>query len=105
MSLRQNGQPHKIYTRDINSSYDSQKNACRLPSGHPEAFFEAFANVYTAAFDAMIQRAAGEDLEMTDTVYPNVHDGTEGMHFIELCVASSAEGGAWLPMKHELARR
>ena len=105
MSLRQNGQPHKIYTRDINSSYDSQKNACRLPSGHPEAFFEAFANVYTAAFDAMIQRAAGEDLEMTDTVYPNVHDGTEGMQFIEQCVASSAEGGAWLPMKHELARR
>ena len=42
---------------------------------------------------------------MTDTVYPNAHDGTEGMHFIEQCVASSAEGGAWLPMKHELARR
>jgi predicted dehydrogenase len=107
MFLRQNGQPHKIYTRDPNHpiANDSQKNACRLPSGHPEAFFEAFANVYTAAFDAMIQRAAGEDFEMTDTVYPNVHDGTEGMHFIEQCVASSAEGGAWLPMKHELARR
>ena len=107
MILRQNGQPHKIYTRDPNHpiANDSQKNACRLPSGHPEAFFEAFANVYTAAFDAMIQRAAGEDFEMTDTVYPNVHDGTEGMHFIEQCVASSAEGGAWLPMKHELARR
>ncbi|MAM46277.1 MAG: oxidoreductase [Planctomycetes bacterium] len=107
MILRQNGQPHKIYTRDPNHpiANDSQKNACRLPSGHPEAFFEAFANVYTAAFDAMIQRAAGEDFEMTDTVYPNVHDGTEGMHFIEQCVASSAESGAWLPMKHELARR
>ena len=106
MILRQNGQPHKIYTRDPNHpiANDSQKNACRLPSGHPEAFFEAFANVYTAAFDAMIQRAAGEDFEMTDTVYPNVHDGTEGMHFIEQCVASSAESGAWLPMKHELAR-
>ena len=107
MILRQNGQPHKIYTRDPNHpiANDSQKSACRLPSGHPEAFFEAFANVYTAAFDAMIQRAAGEDFEMTDTVYPNVHDGTEGMHFIEQCVASSAESGAWLPMKHELARR
>ena len=107
MILRQNGQPHKIYTRDPNHplANDSQKNACRLPSGHPEAFFEAFANVYTAAFDAMIQRANGEDFEMTDTVYPNVHDGTEGMHFIEQCVASSAQGGAWLPMKHDLARR
>ena len=107
MIVRKNGEPHKIYTRDPNhpNANDSQVNACRLPSGHPEAFFEAFANVYTAAFDAMIQRAAGEDFEMTDTVYPNVHDGTEGMHFIEQCVASSAESGAWLPMKHELARR
>ena len=25
---------------------DVGKAACRLPSGHPEAFFEAFANVY-----------------------------------------------------------
>ena len=107
MIVRKNGEPHKIYTRDPNhpNANDSQVNACRLPSGHPEAFFEAFANVYTAAFDAMIQRAGGEDFEMTDTVYPNVHDGAEGMHFIEQCVASSAQNAAWLPMKHGLARR
>ncbi len=107
MIVRKNGEPHKIYTRDPNhpNANDSQVNACRLPSGHPEAFFEAFANVYTAAFDAMIKRAAGEDFEMTNTVYPNVHDGAEGMHFIEQCVASSGQGAAWLPMKHGLARR
>ncbi len=107
MIVRKNGEPHKIYTRDPNhpNANDSQVNACRLPSGHPEAFFEAFANVYTAAFDAMIARAAGEDFEMTNTVYPNVHDGAEGMHFIEQCVASSGQGAAWLPMKHGLARR
>ena len=107
MIVRKNGEPHKIYTRDPNhpNANDSQVNACRLPSGHPEAFFEAFANVYTAAFDAMIKRAAGEDFEMTNTVYPNVHDGAEGMHFIEQCVASSGQDAAWLPMKHGLARR
>ena len=107
MIVRKNGEPHKIYTRDPNhpNANDSQVNACRLPSGHPEAFFEAFANVYTAAFDAMIARAGGEDFEMTNTVYPNVHDGAEGMHFIEQCVASSAQDAAWLPMKHGRARR
>ncbi|MFP6739743.1 MAG: Gfo/Idh/MocA family oxidoreductase [Planctomycetota bacterium] len=107
MIVRKNGEPHKIYTRDPNhpNANDSQVNACRLPGGHPEAFFEAFANVYTAAFDAMIARAGGEDFEMTNTVYPNVHDGAEGMHFIEQCVASSARDAAWLPMKHGLARR
>ena len=107
MIVRKNGEPHKIYTRDPNhpNANDSQVNACRLPSGHPEAFFEAFANVYTAAFDAMIARAVGEEFEMTNTVYPNVHDGAEGMHFIEQCVASSSQDAAWLPMKHGLARR
>ena len=53
----------------------------------------------------MIERAEGKDFEMTDTVYPNVYDGVEGMYFIEQCVASSAQGGAWLPLKHPLARR
>ena len=83
----------------------SGATACRIPSGHPEAFFEAFANIYTAAFDDMSRRAAGEDFERRDTIYPNVYDGVEGMFFIQQCVASSAENGAWLPLKHDRCRR
>ena len=104
--VRCNGEPHKLYTRDPNAPFmnASGASACRLPSGHPEAFFEAFANVYCAAYDAMIQRAAGESFETKDTVFPNVYDGVEGMYFIQQCVASSAENGAWLPLKHAMAR-
>lgn len=104
---RRNGEPHAIYTRDPNAAYMKPTAAasCRLPSGHPEAFFEAFANVYRAAFDAMAARATGSDFERTDTIYPNVNDGVEGMFFIQQCVASSSENGAWLPAKHERARR
>ena len=47
----------------------------------------------------------GRPFERTDTVYPNVHDGVEGMHFIEQAVASSQANGAWLPLAHPLARR
>lgn len=105
--LRRNGYPHAIYTRDPNAPYmnDSGKAACRLPSGHPEAFFEAFANVYRAAYDDMATRATGGSWDKTNTVYPNVNDGVEGMFFIQQCVASSKENGAWLPLKHKLARR
>lgn len=106
MVVRQNGKPHAIYTRDPNAPFmnESGAAACRLPSGHPEAFFEAFANVYRFAYDAMVSRAAGESFESRDTVYPNVYDGCEGMFFIQQCVASSQDGGAWLPFKHECAR-
>jgi predicted dehydrogenase len=107
MTLRRNGQPHAIYTRDPNASFmnDAGKAACRLPSGHPEAFFEAFANVYRSAYDAMVERAEGKKFAAVDTVYPNVNDGVEGMYFIQQCVASSKENGTWLPLRHKRARK
>ena len=105
--VRHNGKPHMTYTRDPNAPFMNQagKAACRLPAGHPEAFFEAFANVYRAGFDAMAAAAMGAAVETKDTVYPNIHDGVEGMYFIEQSVASSKADGAWLPLKHPLARR
>lgn len=107
MIVRQNGQPHKLYTRDPNASFmnASGRGACRLPSGHPEAFFEAFANIYVAAFDAMVDVSQSKSIERVNTLYPNVHDGVEGMYFIEQCVASSAQNGAWVSMKHPRARK
>jgi len=107
MVVRRNGQAHQIYTRDPNAGYmnDAGRGACRLPSGHPEAFFEAFANIYVAAYDAMVARSQGRTFEAKDTVYPNVYDGVEGMYFIQQCVASSADDGHWLPLKHASARR
>lgn len=107
MTIRTNGQPHRLYTRDPNAPFmnASGRAACRLPSGHPEAFFEAFANIYQAAYDAMILRSEGKTIEKVNTVYPNVHDGVEGMYFIEQCVASSQQNGAWLNLKHSHARK
>lgn len=103
---RQNGKAHQIYTRDPNAPYmnESGAGACRLPAGHPEAFFEAFANIYASAFDAMAKRASGESFEKRDTVYPNIYDGVEGMFFIQQCVNSSSQDAAWLPLKHDAAR-
>jgi len=107
MIYRRNGQPHAIYTRDPNAPHmnASGSAACRLPSGHPEAFFEAFANIYRFAYDDMALRATGKAVERVDTIYPNVCDGVEGMYFIQQCVASGGEQGAWLPLRHKRARR
>ena len=106
MWVKVNGQPHRLYTRDPNAGYllGSAKASCRLPSGHPEAFFEAFANIYSAAYDHMIARAEGKKFDGSATLYPNVADGVDGMNFITQCVASSAENGAWKVLKHPLCR-
>ncbi len=104
--VRRNGQPLQIYTRAPGAPFMSPlaNASSRLPAGHPEAFFEAFANVYRFAYDDMIKRATGESFERVNTIYPNINDGVEGMYFIEQCVASSQQNGAWVPMKHPRAR-
>ncbi|QDV50119.1 Gfo/Idh/MocA family protein [Gimesia fumaroli] len=106
MVIRRNGQPHSIYTRDPNAPFMNEMGAaaCRLPAGHPEAFYEAFANIYRGAYDAMISRITGQPFESKNTIYPNVYDGVEGMFFIQQSVASSHENGAWLPFQCDSAR-
>src|SRR5437660_3969701 len=104
--FRVNGQPHRIYSRDPNAAYltPTAKASCRLPGGHPEAFFEAFANIYTAAYGDIVARASGQKVDSSKSLYPNVNDGVDGMNFITQCVASSKQGGHWLSLKHPLLR-
>ena len=106
LMLRRNGETLQVFTRDPNAPFMNASGAaaCRLPSGHPEGFFEAFANIYRSAFDDMALRATGQTIDRQNAVYPNVNDGAEGMYFIQQCVASSQNNGAWLPLKHGLAR-
>jgi predicted dehydrogenase len=106
MWVRVNGQPHKLYTRAGGPYLGSTAaTSSRIPSGHPEAFLEAFANVYTAAYDDMCKRGGGASFDGASSLYPNVADGVDGMNFVTQCVASSKQGGAWLSLKHPLCRR
>jgi predicted dehydrogenase len=106
MLFRVNGQPHRLYTRDPNAPWmtPTSKGSCRLPSGHPEAFLEAFANIYTATYADMIARAGGQKVDASKSLYPNVADGVDGMNFITQSVASSQQNGQWVSLRHPLCR-
>ena len=67
----------------------------RLPFGHPEAFIEAFANVYLGAADAIADEVEGNYKGAANYDFPTVDDGVEGMAFIEAAVASSKNNSAW----------
>ena len=106
MMVRKNGEPHKIYTRNGGPYLGAAAaGASRIPSGHPEGYLEAFANIYTATFDAIVKRTNGDKFETANTIYPNIYDGVEGMLFITQCVQSSKENGAWLPFRHPKSRK
>lgn len=97
--VRAFGQPVKTYERHPAAPYMSEagKAACRLPAGHPEAFYEAFANVYRAAFEDMHARLEGRTIRGRGGVYADVWDGLEGVYFVQRCQQSHRQGGAFVP--------
>jgi len=95
--VRSLGQPTQIYERNPGAAYSTSDAiaACRLPGGHPEAFFEAFANVYRDAFDDMLAVSNGAALNRHNSLYPSVYDGREGVRFMQRCLASDQSESAW----------
>ena len=85
-------QPRQIHRRgNVYNGPECQKYT-RLPFGHPEAFIEAFANVYLAFAEAVADRIAGNQGEYD---FPTIDDGVYGMAFIEAAVRSSQNNAAW----------
>ena len=86
--------PRKIYRRGNSYVSDIAKRFTRLPFGHPEAFIEAFANVYLEAARAIEAVKEGKSIP-ADVDYPSVEDGVLGMAFIATAVASAQNGSTW----------
>jgi len=94
----QQGKPVQIYRRGNDYLCDAAKRATRIPPGHPEAFLEAFSNIYKNATDTMRAKIAGKEPSELELDFPTVDDGLEGMLFIETAVASSKSDKKWTKM-------
>ncbi len=68
----------------------------RIPSGHPEGYFECFGNLYRTFITALAKKLAGEKLGPDDLDFPSVEDGVRGVRYIEQCVESSQCGALWV---------
>jgi len=80
--------PEKVYKRGNSYLSPITQHNSRLPFGHPEAFIEAFANIYVNAARTMAAKYAGEQPGEFDTDFPTVQDGAIGVHFIHKAVES-----------------
>jgi predicted dehydrogenase len=89
------GEPKRLITRAGSGSSSSAGRVTRIPSGHPEGYLEAFANIYTEVARAIKAKRSGKKLGK-DVTFPGIADGVAGMAFIEACVKSSAKNGKWL---------
>jgi predicted dehydrogenase len=89
--------PRKTYRRGNSYVSDAAKRFTRLPFGHPEAFIEAFANIYLEASRAIEAEVAGQPAP-DGLDFPTVEDGVEGMAFIAATVQSAKAGAVWTKM-------
>lgn len=89
--------PARLLTRGSPWLGESARRATRLPTGHPEAFLEAFANVYLGVAAHIRAVQAGHTPDPLDADYPRLEDGARGVRFIERVVQSSAGTAKWTP--------
>jgi hypothetical protein len=90
------GQPLKLYRQGAEYGYipASIKPYIRMPSGHPEGFHEALANLHRT-LEWTIRAGWGESVPKPFE-HPGIVDGVAGMAFVEAAVASSQRDGEWV---------
>jgi predicted dehydrogenase len=74
--------------------------ATRVPSGHPEGFIEAFAQLYRDAAAQIHALRAGQSLPEASRGMPTVADGVVGLQFMDAVMESHKRGSCWVPVQH-----
>jgi predicted dehydrogenase len=74
-------------------------HATRIPSGHPEGYFEAFAQLYRDLADQITAYILKVDAPAASKLVPGVTTGLEGMRFVEAALRSSKNGSAWTQLQ------
>jgi predicted dehydrogenase len=87
--------PREIRRRGNTYLSPAARANTRTPFGHPEAFIEAFANVYLGAAAAIAAEVEGRPLPPA-LDFPTIDDGVIGMAFIETAVKSARRGAKWV---------
>jgi len=87
------GESARVLTRGSVGLCDAATQATRLPSGHPEGFIEAFANIYLGVAADIRARLCDTHPVIAD--YPRVEEGARGVRFIEMVLESSLSREKW----------
>jgi predicted dehydrogenase len=87
------GEPSQRLRRGNSYLSDAATSVSRIPSGHPEGYLEAFANLYAEFAEQLLSSTFNPDL-------PTLATGLHGMRFISASVLSSQRNGQWVSLEH-----
>lgn len=89
------GEPQRTIRRGSAGTGPAAAHATRVPSGHPEGYLEAFAQLYTDLAEQIVARKEGRRPDSNALLVPGVADGVDGVKFIQSVLESSRNGSAW----------
>ena len=85
--------PTQIITRASSTVSEFSIRSSRIAAGHPEGFFEAFANIYTEFADSIIDYKKNKKSKL---IHPSIQDGVKGIKFIFAAKKSSNLNSKWI---------
>jgi len=89
------GQPRRAIRRGNPGLGRAATHATRIPSGHPEGYLEAFAQLYSDLAEQITARRENRAPHPDSLLVPGVSDGVDGVKFINAVLESSRRGSAW----------
>jgi predicted dehydrogenase len=87
--------PQQILAQGAEGLSAEAKRWTRAGLGHPEGFFESFANIYTEVAEAILAKSEGRVYTKAELGFPDASDGARGVAFVESAMRSFASGGVW----------
>ena len=90
--------PKRIISRGRDALGERGAQLVRIPAGHPEGYYEAFANIYGTFAVALAKRLAGIPTTESDLDFPSAAAGAAGVRFISKAVESAEKGAAWVSL-------
>jgi predicted dehydrogenase len=90
------GQPAQRLTRGMQTLPAAARTATRLPTGHPEGFIEAFAQLYRDFAADVRNHESGA--AATGSQVPTIEAGVRSLAFIEAVLQSQRQNGAWVKL-------
>jgi predicted dehydrogenase len=89
------GEPRRTVRRGSAGTGRAAAHATRIPSGHPEGYLEAFAQLYSDLAEQITAKRENRPPSPDSLLVPGVSDGVEGVRFINAVLESSRRGSAW----------
>ncbi|MBC8111653.1 MAG: Gfo/Idh/MocA family oxidoreductase, partial [Verrucomicrobia bacterium] len=91
--------PASIFRTGIGTLYPESTAHTRIPAGHPEAYIEAFANIYRNFAKTLQATLAGTTPDPIYLDFPGIEDGIRGMAFIETVIKAGKSNEKWVKLE------